>query len=314
MKQEAASGSDKSSLLDAVLAGLATDPPYVPTAYLYDERGADLFEAICQLEEYYPYRCELALMDRHLEDIVQYLPRDAHVIEFGSGAGEKSDRLLAAIQAAAFTPIDIAAAQLHSVAQDLRAAHPDLAVMPYAGDFTTIDHLPDAYAHHGRRVVYFPGSTIGNFDQEQAVALLRNMRQLAGDDGCLLIGFDRDKDPAVINAAYNDSAGVTAAFNCNIIRHLNNDLGHSAYDESAFRHYAAYDQEHRRLVMELHVVHDQSPQSLPGLKAGTVIHVEYSHKYSDDDIQRLFELAGLQENGHWQDEQGWFSLICAKPV
>lgn len=305
-------------MLDEVLAGLSRRPRTLPYKYLYDARGSELFEAICETPEYYLTRADLALLEHHLPEMAALVGTDAHVIEFGSGAGVKTRRLLAALESPrAYTPIEISASALDASAGELRAAFPDIEIRPLQADYLqpiadenlTID--PPAR----RRIVFFPGSTISNFSHEEARHFLTRMRRIVEPDGAVLIGVDLDKEPKRLLAAYDDSQGVTAGFNLNLLERINRELG-ADFDIGSFRHQARYDDELHRI--EMHLVADRAMTvTLAGNRfqfaEGESIHTENSHKYSVADFQALAASAGLESKQVWKDPEGLFSTHYLEP-
>ena len=234
-----------------VLQGLTADQKQVSPKYFYDAKGSALFDAICKLPEYYPTRTELGIMQAHVDEMADCVGPDAAVIEYGSGASTKTRLLLDHLdEPVAYMPVDISCEYLHSVAAQLAADYADIEVLPVCADFTNPLDLPDPRRQPARKVVYFPGSTIGNFSNSEAVQLLQQMRQDARSSGGLLIGIDLVKPRDVLELAYNDPAGVTAKFNLNLLRNLNREFG-SDFDPEKFRHEAIYDDEHQRIEMRL---------------------------------------------------------------
>ncbi len=294
---------------DEVRHSLAETPPWLSSRFFYDARGARLFERICTLPEYYPTRCELDILQQHLPAIADKLGPGCEIIEPGSGEGVKTHRLLQALNApCAYRPIDVAGDQLEQSSARLRSRFPALTVEPIHGDFTQDLPLPQSA---GRRVFYFPGSTIGNFPRDQAQALLARWQQHAGPDGALLIGVDLRKDPALLRAAYNDAAGVTAAFNRNLLSHLNRVIG-SDFAVERWDHAAPYDEATGQVQMWL------TPRGVQrvNLGDGTVrvfsdgeaIRTEYSCKYTVEEFQTLARHAGWEPDGVWMDARNWFSV------
>ncbi|MFW5844611.1 MAG: L-histidine N(alpha)-methyltransferase, partial [Planctomycetota bacterium] len=297
-------------------AGLREEMPCIPSKYLYDERGAALFEEICRLPEYYPTRTEDRILRRRGRALRAALPTDCHLVELGSGEACKTPHVNEAIHPAAYTPVDIAGPQLAGLAARFRRRWPSMTVSPVHADFTALRRLPPWLETDRPRVVFFPGSTIGNFPTDQAGDLLRNMASIAGPDGHVVCGFDLAKDPTVIHAAYNDSAGITAAFNRNLIVRARTELGWDL-DEMAFRHEAPYLPELGRVEMRLIPEHDQilpAEVGRPLLPAGTVITTEYSHKYSPAGIDALLATAGLGCHAWLTDERQWFAVAVARPI
>lgn len=216
----------RQQILADVVAGLSRTPRQLPSKYFYDARGSRLFEQITQTPEYYPTRTELALLARVLPDIARTVGPRLHVVELGSGSGRKTALLLAALHdPVAYTPIEISRAALLSSIDHLAPALPQVEMLPVCADFTRPVAVPMPEREPARRLLFFPGSTLGNFEGEDAVALLRAMRQTMGRDGLALVGIDLHKDPALIEAAYNDAQGVTAAFTLNLLARLNREIG-----------------------------------------------------------------------------------------
>ena len=313
-EQAAAAAPDREAFLHDVLDGLSQPQKSVPAKYLYDVRGSELFEEICALEEYYPTRTEIALLRAHGGEIAGLAGPDATVVEFGSGASVKTRILLDALEAPrACVPIDISGDYLRGIAEELSEAYPGLDVLPLSADFTGPLTLPAEAAPP--RLGFFPGSTIGNFRIAEAGALLRRFRD-ALDGGALLIGVDLDKDPAVLHAAYNDRAGVTAAFNLNLLRRINRELVGS-FDLRAFRHEARYVVAERRI--EMHLVSRRTQTVKVDAHAfsfaeGESIHTEDSHKYTPEGFAALAAGAGWAGRRRWVDPRGWFSLHYLEPA
>ncbi|WP_300301491.1 L-histidine N(alpha)-methyltransferase [Ferrovibrio sp.] len=299
-----------------VQAGLAGAMKSLPAKYFYDRRGSELFERICELPEYYPTRTELGLLQRHAPEMAALIGADAELVEFGAGALQKIRLLLDALQRPrSFLPIDISGAHLSDAAAALARDYPGLQVRPVAGDFTAPDlALPQRHAQARGRAGFFPGSTIGNFTPEEALCFLRQAARILGEDDAagsgLLIGVDLVKDPALLHAAYNDAAGVTAAFNRNLLQRINRELnGDFVLDQ--FAHYAFYQPPQQRIEMHLVSLTAQSVQ-VDGRRydfaAGESIHTENSYKYTLSGFRRLAEQAGFRPAAAWTDEDGLFSL------
>src|SRR5262249_54516994 len=247
---------DPGSFLDDVLDGLSRPQKALPPKYFYDEAGCALFDAICELPEDYPTRTEIAIMHAHARDMAARLGPKCGLIEYGSGSGRKTRILLEAAAPAAYIPIDIAPAQLKAFSAELGREFPHLAVRAVCADYSRPFVLPDAGgADARRRVIYFPGSTVGNFTVAEAAAFLRNACAVARPGGGLLIGVDLKKDPARLHAAYNDAQGVTARFNLNLLARINRELN-ADFDLSAFRHKAFYDAALGRIQIHLLAQHD----------------------------------------------------------
>jgi dimethylhistidine N-methyltransferase len=283
----------------------------LPTQYLYDARGSALFDRICELPEYYPTRTELAIMERHVGAMARGVGERALVIEYGSGSSIKTQRLLEALHVpAGCVLVDISREHLLRSAARLAAELPHVEVLPVVADFTAPFTVPRPHGAVRRRAVYFPGSTIGNFLPEQATRLMRQMATQVGPGGGLLIGTDLRKDPAVLEAAYDDAQGVTAAFNKNLLRRINRELG-ADFDLGAFEHRAIYDQVHGRI--EMHLVSREAQTVRVGgrrfeLAAGEAIRTEYSHKYTIDGFRELAATAGWRAEEVWMDEKAWFAV------
>src|SRR5512146_142426 len=238
------------SLYDDVRAGLSRLPRSLPCKYFYDEAGAELFDRITQLEAYYPTRTELSILRRHLPEIADLIGPAARLVEFGSGSGLKTRLLLRPLRApAAYVPVDISRVQLREFALSLAGEFPRLDVRPICADYTANWAIPSLMAA-ARTVAFFPGSTIGNFEVDEAAAFLARVRSLCGPGGALLIGVDLAKDRATIERAYDDPEGVTAAFNLNLLHRINRECG-ADFDLDAFRHHAFYDESQQRIEMQL---------------------------------------------------------------
>ncbi len=301
------------SLLDDVLAGLTTPQKALSPKYFYDARGCELFETICDLPEYYPTRTEMALMQKHAPAMAQHLGQECILIEYGSGASRKTPLLIAQLRPVAYVPIDIAGGQLKASAGRLAEEFPQLTIIAVCADYSQPLRLPEIESLGARRrVIYFPGSTIGNFTQPEAVRFLRRVCALAGAGGAMLVGVDLKKDPAVLHAAYNDARGVTAEFNLNLLRRINRELG-ADFDVSAFRHLAFYNGDIGRIEMHLESLAVQHV-TLAGRRIdfdrGETIHTEYSYKYSVDDFQQLARSSGFEPQAVWTDPQQLFAVHC----
>ncbi len=304
--------------LEEVVAGLRERPMRLSPIWFYDERGSQLFERICELQEYYPTRTELGIMAAHAHEMAEALGPHVALVEPGSGASLKTRRLLDALdRPACYVPVDISREHLLNAAKRLKRDYPGLEVLPVCGDFSRSLDVPDSRRKRARRrVVYFPGSTIGNFANDQAVQLLERMRFAAGPEGAVLLGIDRVKPAPILERAYDDASGVTAAFNLNALRHLNRELG-TQFDLAAFRHRAPWVAEHSRIEMHLVATRDQHFRV-----AGEAFHIardnylltEYSHKYTVEAAARLAAAAGLDVRRVWSDPQDWFSVLLLEPL
>lgn len=297
-----------------VLDGLSRRPRSIPSKYFYDERGSRLFDEITRLDAYYPTRTERQILVDHADELVEAIGRDAALVEYGSGSSDKTRVLLDALHArrtlAAYVPIDISEDYLLATAERLREAYPGLPVLPVAADYTEPFALPDLPPETARRVVFFPGSTIGNFTPDEAVDFLRSAARVAGPGGSILLGVDQKKDPAVLGLAYDDPEGVTAAFNLNLLRRLNDELGADA-DPGAWAHEARYNADEGRVEMHLRSLTDQTLR-VGGraftFGAGETVHTENSYKYDADGSAALAARAGLRRQRRWTDPRGWFAL------
>jgi dimethylhistidine N-methyltransferase len=302
---------------DDVMAGLLAEPKHILPKYFYDERGSRLFEEITRLPEYYPTRTEIGILEAQAADIARLIPADAALIEFGAGSSAKARILLReARQISAYVPVDISAEFLSTEAMRLRQDLPDLAVLPVAADFTKPFELPAALGAKPR-VGFFPGSTIGNFEPHEAHAFLRHAGALLGRGAVLIIGVDLVKDPAVLNAAYNDAAGVTAAFNLNLLERINRELD-GAFDLSKFRHCAFYNREKQRVEMHLVSLVRQKVRVMGKVidfRRGETIHTEDSYKYSVELFRSHARSAGWTPAAFWLDPQKYFSVhaLAATP-
>ncbi len=299
------------SLAEDVLAGLSARPRYLPTKYLYDARGSALFESITRQPEYYPTRVELALLTAHLPQIAAAVGADVHVVEYGSGSGLKTERLLDALeQPLAYTPVEISPAALEACVERLAPRFPEVAMLPLCADFTRPLRLPRPMRPPARTLVFFPGSTLGNFTVAEAVELLHSMAATIGDQGRALVGIDLVKDAALIDAAYNDAAGVTAEFTLNILARINRELD-ANFDLGGFAHQARYVEERERVETHLLSLRRQRVRVAGrsfDFAEGDTIQVEYSHKYRDATFQALVGRAGLEVVDGWGGMEEGFGL------
>jgi dimethylhistidine N-methyltransferase len=287
-----------------VLAGLAACPKSIPPKYFYDEAGCRLFEAICAQPEYVLCRTERMLMASRLPDIAAAAgPLDC-IIEPGAGECSKVRLLLDALHPAHLVVLDIAGAPLAAAAQALAQAYPGLVVTALGMDFIRDLEAAAPCLPPGRRLIYYPGSSIGNFPPDMATALLTRFRRLAGADGRLLIGFDLKKDPLLLHAAYNDAAGITAAFNLNLLERLNRELG-ADFDPARFRHYAFYNPVAGRIEMHLLSLAAQTV-SVAGQRfhfaLGETLHTEYSYKFRRDEFSTIAGNAGWELANEWEQQ------------
>lgn len=293
-----------------VIDGLTARPKRLPPKYFYDEVGANLFEQITELPEYYPTRTELAILREHATDIVKLLPEQTALVEFGSGSSRKTRILLGATsKIAAYVPVDISSEMLAHEAADLRLDYPQLQVLPVDADFSKPFTLPQAVANLPR-TGFFPGSTIGNFEPHDSVAFLRHAARTLGERAVLIIGIDLVKDPAILNAAYEDTQGVTAKFNLNLLTRINRELG-ADFDLDAFCHQAFYNVERRRV--EMHLASRKRQKVRVGgrvfdFRVGETIHTENSYKYTVEAFGALARGSGWTPLAAWSDPKNYFSV------
>jgi dimethylhistidine N-methyltransferase len=298
-----------------ILAGLQTEPKTLDPKWFYDAEGSALFEQITALPEYYPTRTEVSILKAQRDSIAAYCGQGSVLIEPGAGNCAKARLLLDAIKPAAFVPLDISADFLFSAAQEVAAAYPWLSVSALCADFRDFlsfeEHLPE-----GRRVLFYPGSTIGNLDPQAALNFLEQAVTLIGSDGGVLIGVDLHKATDRLEAAYNDAAGVTARFNRNILRRVN-DLVGANFNPDAFQHHAFYDETRRRIEMHLISAHEQTVH-ISGhdidFADGERIHTESSYKYTVDGFSDLAARAGLRRVQTWMDDECLFALHYLEPM
>jgi L-histidine Nalpha-methyltransferase len=296
-----------------VLAGLKAPIPAVPARWLYDRRGSELFEAITRLPEYYPTRVERGILERHCPDVAAIAGTGDAVVEFGSGSSTKTPILLRAVAPSAYVPIDISGDFLRDSAAALQAEFLDLPIHPVEADFMRPIALPAAVAA-ATKLGFFPGSTIGNLVPRTAVDLLRAMKDTLGEGSFLLIGMDRIKDEAVLIRAYDDAAGVTAAFNLNLLHRINRELGGDIPVE-AFRHRAIWNDRMSRIEMHLEAVREvvfTIDGEAFAFAKGETIHTENSHKYGFRDSRLLLRAAGWAIVREWTDEADQFALLLAE--
>jgi len=297
--------------IDAVVVGLSRDPMVLPSRYFYDRRGSALFDEICRTEEYYLTRTEVEILERYAAEMAGLIGPGVSLIELGSGASAKTRILLKSLQSpSSYVPVDISDDYLLEAAERLQAEFDGLRILPAVEDYTREFSLPRDH-EATRSVVFFPGSSIGNFPPDDIPRLVRNVNRLIGDGGGFLVGIDLVKDSALLNAAYNDAAGVTAAFNINMLRHLN-AIDDITFDATAFRHHAFYNTTLSRV--EMHLIATRDTLVLAGdrrfeLGQGADIRTEESYKFAADDFADLVEQSGLRLRRSWSDERGWFTIL-----
>lgn len=295
-----------------VIDGLSADPRSLPSKYFYDRQGSQLFDQICELDEYYPSRTETQIMADSVEEIADKLGPRIRLIEYGSGSSIKTRLLLEHLdQPVAYLPVDVSEQHLRETADRLAEEYPAVEIMPVAADFTGPFQVPVPPKPAARTCVFFPGSTIGNFKPSKARDLLASIGEKCGTAGALLIGIDLLKDLAILHAAYNDREQVTAAFNKNILLRINHELG-ADFDLDQFEHLAFYDQDKQRIEMHLRST-DEQIVSINGHRfefaIGDTIRTELSHKYTIREFSELAAGAGWQVQQVWTDPQQYFAVI-----
>lgn len=302
-----------------VISGLKTEQKTLPCKYFYDEKGSRLFEEICSTKEYYITRTELALLPKVAKHLHAYFDRGLTIIEPGCGAGEKVKILMSELnEVKCFVPLEISASALNYSVDSIENDFPDIDVKPLLGDFTEPKHLlelSNSIDNHNERLVFFPGSTIGNFERDSAISVLNNLSVIAGDNGYLLIGIDLLKNRQKLLGAYNDNMGVTEAFNKNILHRVNTELNADFNVDSGFNHLAIFNEDYDRIEMYLQSCCDQvvsiSGHSFSFLE-DECIHTENSHKYSVDSFCILIEEANLKLVEFWTDEDNCFGVFLLK--
>jgi dimethylhistidine N-methyltransferase len=294
--------------LNEIINGLTRPQKKLSPKFFYDERGSQLFDAITELDEYYPTRTEAHILRTAVVELFSGLGDDIAIVEYGSGSSIKTEILLDHLaDLSGYVPLDISEEHLFKSADRLAKRYPHLNITPVVADYTRPFELPPL---NGRKIVFFPGSTIGNFERELAVEFLRGIAEVIGEDGGLLLGVDLKKDPARLHSAYNDAKGVTAAFNLNVLNHLNRQFS-ADFDPTSFYHYAFYNPYEGRI--EMHLVSDKEQTvHLAGTQIefceGETIWTESSCKYTVAEFGRLARLAGLAVEQVWTDEHDLFSV------
>ncbi len=292
-----------------VLSGLAKSQRQIPPKYFYDQEGSRLFDAICQLPEYYPTCTEIELLEQYGAEMAQYVGKGSVLVEFGSGSSLKIRLLLKALQPAAYLPIDISREHLFASASELAADYPRVAVHAICADYTRPLRLPEDFADKPK-AGFFPGSSIGNFEPREVHQFLERVAILLGSGGGLLIGVDLKKDATLLEAAYNDSRGITAAFNLNLLRRINREL-EGDFNLAGFEHRALYNGAKGRVEMHLISRKDQvvrvGSQSFK-FRTGETIHTENSYKYHIEEFWRLTRAAGFKPQRVWIDQRKLFSV------
>lgn len=304
------------SVLEEILSGLTKVQKTLPSKYFYDEKGSQLFDKICKLEEYYPTRTEMMIMKNNIQEIISLFDQDTLLVELGSGSSLKTRLLLSNLKKLkAYIPIDISEEHLNKSAEYINDKYENLKVIPVVGDYTRAIDFPEIFYGSKNKIAFFPGSTIGNFTKKQAANFLNIIADEFGIGSGILIGIDRIKDELVLEAAYNDSKGVTAEFNLNILNHLN-ELLNTNFDVSKFYHKAIYNEVEERIEMYLHVKDNfkiEIDENIIQFEKGEKILTEYSHKYSIESFKKL--LNNRYEVVHiWSDKNDYFSLLFLKII
>ena len=301
-------------MLDEVLHGLKQPQKSLPSKYFYDEKGSEIFDEITELDEYYPTRTERKILSENVSEIGEYVGDQVVLIEPGSGSSDKTRILLDNLEnIRAYVPIDISGDYLFKVARNLRQRYPGKEIIPLQADYTQSVELPEI-DENLRKVVFFPGSTIGNFKRDTVDRFLDIVAEITGNTGAFLIGIDLKKDIEVLLAAYNDSKGVTAEFNLNILRHINRKLN-AGFDLSKFEHKAIWNEEESRIEMHLISKEDHTvdiEETTISFEKGESIHTENSHKYTLDEFSKIVS-PWFDVKKVWVDEKKWFSLQYLEP-
>lgn len=300
---------EQEDALAQIKKGLAAETKSIPPKFFYDEKGSRLFTEITRQQEYYVTRTELKLLQDHAGEISKLIGDDSLLIEFGSGSSEKIRILLESLRPRVYAPLDISRDYLAEAAAEIAGEYPWLEVRATCLDYTRQFELP--FELEARRVGFFPGSSIGNFDPADAAIFLRRVKELVGDNGGLLIGVDMKKQPEILNAAYNDANGITEAFNLNVLDHLNHEY-EGNFNTAQFDHVARYNEQQGCVQMFLESQMEQTVQ-LAGqdfnFKSGERVHTENSFKYGKDEFLEMASRAGFRSSKTWQDDNGWFSIF-----
>jgi len=300
---------EQADLHDEVIKGMKTQPRSLAPKFFYDKKGSQLFDAICETSEYYPTRVEMAILEHNINEIVEYIGEDCLLIEPGSGSSQKVRIMLEAVNPRAYIPMDISRDYLRLAAEDVASEYPWLEVHAACVDYTNPFSLPPCH-ENARKVAFFPGSSIGNFDPEHAITFLRNLACMLKPNDGLLIGVDLKKDADILNAAYNDADGITAAFNQNLLTRICEELD-ADFDLNKFRHHAFYNEQLGRI--EMHLVSNESHRVSIGehcfeFQKDESIHTESSYKYTIGEFQELAKKAGFTPAKVWTDMNSLFSV------
>ncbi|MBC8212754.1 MAG: L-histidine N(alpha)-methyltransferase [Gammaproteobacteria bacterium] len=299
----------RSDFLGDVLSGLRKRPASIPPKYFYDAKGSQLFDAITELPEYYPTRTEIGILNANAAEIARHVGTGSLLVEPGGGSCAKVHILLEGLQPCAYVPMDISKDHLRLAAKELAAAYPWLEIHAACTDFTQQMEMPPS-APGGTRVAFFPGSSIGNFKPQDAIVFLNSIAELVGTGGYLLIGVDLKKDRAILQAAYDDAAGITAQFNLNLLAHINRELN-ADFDLETWQHKALYNESKGRIEMHL-ISRREQTVTVDGqsfhFSQGEGIHTENSYKYTVDEFNALAAQAGFQSDACWLDDNSLFSV------
>ncbi|WIM13260.1 L-histidine N(alpha)-methyltransferase [Enhydrobacter sp.] len=310
LEVDRAQTADREDFRRAVLDGLSRRPRAIPAKFLYDARGSALFDEICDLPEYYLTRTETAILRDHAGDIAALAGPDCALIEFGSGSSVKSRLLLDAMKPALYAPIDISREHLDRSIVHLRRDYPSLPIEGVCADYMTFAGLPPLSASSSRRIGFFPGSSIGNLEPHEALAFFRRAWALLGENGALVLGVDLKKDPGLLHAAYNDSAGVTAAFTLNLLRRMNREL-QATFDLGRFAHEAFYNPVAGRIEIYFRSLGEQTV-TVAGrpfaFADGERVHTEYSYKYDIAQLRKLTQAGGFRLDRVWTDPDRLFAV------
>ncbi|MBO6522639.1 MAG: L-histidine N(alpha)-methyltransferase [Balneolaceae bacterium] len=301
-------------MLQEVLHGMSLKQKSLPSKYFYDQRGSELFDEITKLDEYYPTRTERKILSENLVEMSSYLGDKIQLIEPGSGSSEKTRILLSGLDSiCCYIPIDISGDYLNMVAEDLRNEYPTIDIQPLVTDYTRSFRLPEIHSN-SRKIVFFPGSTIGNFKRKTVTRFFEVVSEIAGKEGGMLIGVDLKKDVNVLEAAYNDSRGITAEFNKNMLRHLNREIG-SDFNPDLFEHHSVWVDDPGQIEMRLIAKEDHKinvAEEIFEISEGEYIHTENSHKYSLEEFEEIvspwFKVVKV-----WTDESDYFSVQYLEP-
>lgn len=315
MTKHVSQNDQTAAFKDSILAGLTADRKSIGSKWLYDDVGSHLFEAITELDAYYPTRTEITILESHVKSYRRLPGARGAMVELGSGSSRKTDLLLSAFpDLSVYMPIDISANHLKSAAERVRRAYPALAVIPVAADFTQpfgqLPLLPELPV-----MVFFPGSTIGNFERSEAATLLANIRT-AMPEATMIVGVDRPKDETVLKQAYDDPAGITAAFNQNLLQRINRELG-ADFDLASFAHKAVWNASESRIEMHLESLSDQTVDvagTPVSFRRGETIHTENSHKYDETAFAAIAGESGWRVLDMNSDDKNWFSVYTLQAV